>query len=319
MYVIYHADCLDGLAAAWLMHRKYPLATYIPAEYGDPLPQVNADADIFIVDFSYTADQLIELCQSRSPDRTVVVCDHHKSAIEHLLGYWKAVADRPSNLELHLDLTKSGAGIVWDLLQSVEPDPTLEMPLLIKHIQDRDLWKFKYPQTRLITAAIMAFPLTFETLYDMEKMSEASLLSIGEVARQKDQRLVDWHLKHSVRMVLHEGNEVFLANVPRYIASEVGSVLARTSPYVFLYYDGVYQRHVSLRSLPGPEVCVDEIAALYGGGGHASAAGFKLPFTERFWPEVNKPPRTPKQRRTVRDMWIGALLVIAAVLTWIHV
>lgn len=33
--VIYHAGCTDGFCAAWLFHKVFPCAEFVPAQYGD--------------------------------------------------------------------------------------------------------------------------------------------------------------------------------------------------------------------------------------------------------------------------------------------
>jgi hypothetical protein len=50
--VIYHADCLDGLGAAWSAFCKLGhQARYIPARHGDLIPEFEPGAILYIVDF----------------------------------------------------------------------------------------------------------------------------------------------------------------------------------------------------------------------------------------------------------------------------
>mgnify|MGYP001614915008 CR=1 FL=1 len=39
--VIYHAGCWDGFCAAWLLHKAYPRAEFVPAQYGEAPPETH--------------------------------------------------------------------------------------------------------------------------------------------------------------------------------------------------------------------------------------------------------------------------------------
>jgi nanoRNase/pAp phosphatase (c-di-AMP/oligoRNAs hydrolase) len=68
-------------------------------------------------------------------------------------------------------------------------------------------------------------------------------------------------------------------NCNHYFASDVGHVLAKDHPFSASYYDTNDGRVFSLRSAEG---CIDVsvVAKHLGGGGHASAAGFRVTFDE---------------------------------------
>jgi len=57
--VIYHANCMDGVAAAWVaMNALVEPAEFIAAQYGQEPPDV-LSKDVYILDFSYKRDVLI--------------------------------------------------------------------------------------------------------------------------------------------------------------------------------------------------------------------------------------------------------------------
>ena len=48
--VIYHASCPDGFGAAWAAHCVLgQRAQYLPMNHGDPIPQMDDDARVYIL------------------------------------------------------------------------------------------------------------------------------------------------------------------------------------------------------------------------------------------------------------------------------
>jgi hypothetical protein len=143
MKVIYHHNCIDGFTAAWCAWKVYgDSATYIPAQYNEPAPDVTGD-DVLIVDFSYARSTLLAMRESA---KSLRVLDHHKTAEEDLRG-----------LDFCLfDMNRSGAGIAWDELK------TGERPPLVAYVEDRDLWRFALPDSKIINAFIGSYDFSFD-------------------------------------------------------------------------------------------------------------------------------------------------------------
>src|SRR5215213_7033800 len=80
--VLFHDSCPDGWTAAWVAAKALGVenTTLIPVTHGDPPPELAGIGDVFIVDFSYEHDTLVEL----TTNHRVVVLDHHQSAIDKL-------------------------------------------------------------------------------------------------------------------------------------------------------------------------------------------------------------------------------------------
>lgn len=109
-FVLYHANCPDGFAAAraaWMSLGD--AATYLPVSYGDPLPAIPDGSEVYIVDFSYPRPILEEL-EARCG---LTVIDHHATAQEALSGLAFA----------HFDMSKSGAVLTWEHFHK-EPVPS---------------------------------------------------------------------------------------------------------------------------------------------------------------------------------------------------
>ena len=64
-YVLYHAHCPDGFGAAWAAWKRLgETATYVPVRHGVPPPPLPDCARLFLVDFAYPAEQLVQLRES---------------------------------------------------------------------------------------------------------------------------------------------------------------------------------------------------------------------------------------------------------------
>lgn len=91
-FVLSHAACHDGLAAAYAAWRRFgDRARYRFLSYHDPLPQMPDGADIYIVDYWRSPDELLGLL-ARGCE--VVVLDHHETAMIDALRMIGKLRDR---------------------------------------------------------------------------------------------------------------------------------------------------------------------------------------------------------------------------------
>ena len=85
IYVLYHSPCIDGFTAAYAAWTKFGndhLVTYVPCRYHEPLPEIEDGSHVYILDFSYPREILVELAERC----LLVVIDHHESAQKDLEG-----------------------------------------------------------------------------------------------------------------------------------------------------------------------------------------------------------------------------------------
>lgn len=285
--VIWHKGCLDGFTSAWVVWRFYQefnvTPDFHPGVYQEEkLPDVKG-RQVIMVDFSYPAP-VIEQMQAEA--RGVFILDHHKSA-EKALSRW-AVPWDTRNQAQHVpgvafacfDMARSGAALAWD---HFNPDAPYR-PKLVEHVQDRDLWKFEIPGTEEICAALYAEDFNFGTWehYSMaleDPVQWEALRATGE-AIMKSKAKEREQLKSIAQAMFIGGWAMPVVNAPWFYASELGNELASASVtrVAATYHDDEDgRRKFSLRSVPGgPDV--SEIAAKFGGGGHARAAGFVAPY-----------------------------------------
>lgn len=277
---IYHGNCADGFGAAWVVRKALSNnVDFHAGVYQDAPPDVH-NREVLMVDFSYKRDVLLLVNHSA---RSVLILDHHKSAVEDL-GHlqsespprdwsdWRTRWDALPSAAAIFDMNRSGAGIAWDFFFPGQPRPAL-----INHIEDRDLWRFALPGTREIQAAVFSHPYDFGLWDDLMSCDLATLRGEGAAIERKHFKDIAELTKVVTRPMKIGGHVVPAANLPYTLTSDAGHALAKGQPFAACYWDTPDGRVFSLRSTDDG-LDVSEIAKLYGGGGHAHAAGFRVAY-----------------------------------------
>lgn len=271
--VIYHGNCADGFSAAWCFWRKYgEYADYHAGVYQQDPPDVNG-RDVYLVDFSYKR-QVVE--QMLTVANTVTLIDHHKSAIDDLqpLFMQDSWTDKPKQLAHFTDLNRSGATLAWDYLF-----PDEDRPLLLGHVEDRDLWRFKLAGTREIQAFVFSHEYSFQLWDKLMSADQIELLKMtaaGAAIERKHHKDVAELVGVCKRRMVIGGYDVPVASLPYTMGSDAGHLMAKGEKFSACYWDTAEGRVFGLRSEESG-LDVSEIANQYGGGGHVRAAGFKVP------------------------------------------
>lgn len=267
--VIYHGNCADGFSAAWCFWRKYGTgADYVAGVYQQSPPDVTG-RDVFLVDFSYKRAAVESMLAAAN---RVILIDHHKTAMEDLdalrsMGY----GDR---FGWFCDLDRSGATLAWDYLF-----PNEARPLLLGHVEDRDLWRFKLPGTREIQAFVFSHEYSFELwdkLMSADRVELLKMTAAGAAIERKHHKDVAELVAVCKRRMVIGAHDVPVASLPYTLASDAGHLMAQGEPFAACYWDTEKGRVFSLRAADNG-IDVSDVAKLYGGGGHAKAAGFKVP------------------------------------------
>ncbi|MGH0031697.1 MAG: DHHA1 domain-containing protein [Myxococcota bacterium] len=263
--VIYHANCYDGFTAARIAQEALNHVGHVPelfpAKYGEPPPDVH-NRVVYVLDFSYPREVMEDM---HAKAAHLQVLDHHKTAAE--------ACDGLSFCEF--DMERSGCRMAWDHFNGTHP------PDWVLRVEDRDLWRFRFDDTREVHAYIASLPMSTEEWDRLDRTPFSEVVAGGKAIR----RYIDTYCEKAAaeaRLVGIAGYTAVVVNVPYQNASEMGSVLLEKHPGAdfaagyFQRADGRWQ--FSLRSRSGFDV--SEIAKLYGGGGHAGAAGFDVPTLE---------------------------------------
>lgn len=275
--VIYHGRCCDGFGAALASHQFFKnidgvnangnKVQYFAASFNRPPPPV-AGLNVLICDFSYKKDQMLKLVAEA---KTLAIIDHHKSAEEDL----SVILDQ--NKVFRMD--HSGAYLTWAYFYPLSP-----MPLLIKYIEDNDIWIKALPNTRELTSYIFSLPFEFE---EYEKLLDEKVL-MGDILQvaMGMQRQNDLYIKDAVgfttmKFTQIDGMYFFVACVnTSVLKSDIGNQIFNKFENAnfsscYSLSDNSSMSYLSLRSMDD-RTDVSKIAVKYGGGGHRNAAGCSL-------------------------------------------
>lgn len=276
--VVYHGNCADGFGAMWCFWREFrDDMAYMTGHYNMEATDVEIfrDRNVYLLDFSYkrpVVEAIIKVAKS------VKLVDHHKSALEDLAGL--------EGLDFTNSTTEhSGAMLAWMLLNDKPA------PIAIRLIEDRDLWRFQYPETKPFSQYLFSLPYDVKQWNGLILLLETgeqylqSCVDEGDAIERKHMKDVKELVERLTRPMRIGGHLVTVASLPYTMASDAGNLMCQYSfnedngdPPVFAatYYDTDTRRVFSLRSIEGG-MDVSKIASAYGGGGHKNAAGFSVP------------------------------------------
>lgn len=265
--IIYHGNCMDGKASAWVAWKKFSdEAIYVPVEDRKVLPDfLREDVDqiknleVYVIDFCYPKDVLLDL---EKRVKKLVVLDHHISSKENTESVREHVYS-----EIH-----SGAMIAWKYFFA-----DLSVPKIIQYVSDNDAHQHKLADRKNITAYIYSFhnSMSFEDFsYISERLEndfEACNERGVELARVRSIYINDFINK--AEELEFDGHKIYAVNAHKEFRGEVATALAeKTNTFGMVYYyeNGLWK--VSLRSVP--DFDVSKIAEKYGGGGQKNSAAF---------------------------------------------
>jgi len=267
---VYHGNCADGFGAAWVFKRYADREFDFHAGVYQDAPPDCSGRDVYLVDFSYKRPVVEEILKVAT---RVVLIDHHKSALDDL---WELYAAKPPRLEHLTSLEHSGAVLAWQWFHGTNIEG---MPELLRHIEDRDLWRFLLPGTREIQANVFSYPYDFGVWDDLMAQPVSELRAEGKAIERKHFKDIAELVKVCRREMTIGGIVVPVASLPYTLTSDAGHLMAteHVSKIGVCYWDTPAGRVFSLRSTDdGPDVA--EIAKQYGGGGHPHASGFRVPY-----------------------------------------
>lgn len=319
LVVVYHEDCIDGLASAWAFDLKWGPdpnvhVSYIP--YGhhtiaDAQDQIRkelvAGSEIFFVDVAPTKqflDELMSPAASNLPaPKSVRVLDHHKSAAEALKDYQAPANQNAPVLDLHIDANHpSAANMVWETLLSDRKKPPF-LELIAKMDLSRDI-----KEERDLAAAalidsknIRTVADAFSNFTDLSKLTMEDMVDAGKNVLSDQQnrieKLSDNILYTQLKLVNAQQQEesvwipvinADVQNFGRHISDYLRTQGDRTGMGVAFawYVQGNGTVTMSIRSDGDPDaskiaelLCLNEGVK---GGGHKTSAAVHFSSLQRF-------------------------------------
>lgn len=190
LIVVYHEDCIDGLASAWAFDQKWGTdesvhLSYIP--YGHTsIPEaeekirgeLSAGAEIFFADVAprkQFLDELMAPLTSGLPAlKAVNVMDHHKTAAEELANYAPPADAQAPKLNILIDAEHpSASNMIWETLL---PDHT--KPEFLKMIMKMDLSRDIKEDHDLAAAALIdskSIKTVADAFHNFEELAKLSM------------------------------------------------------------------------------------------------------------------------------------------------
>ncbi|MDP1689043.1 MAG: DHHA1 domain-containing protein [bacterium] len=258
--ILYHADCSDGLGAAWAAWKHFGNeASYISLPNGVPAPTDLKGKEIYLVDYCFSKEITKKLIKD---NKRVTAIDHHISNKSTV-----ALTHKPL-YRLH----NSGAALTWQYFHLKKP-----LPIYLKYVQDADLWKLKMPHAKEFVATRQFHPENIKNVDNFIKKFEnvtfrKKFLNDGKFIL-KYQKAVLYNILRNVERIRFHGANALVVNSPVF-TDELSSMMYKKEPVAIVWHNKKNSIKVSLRS--NGLVDVSKIAEKYGGGGHKRAAAFKL-------------------------------------------
>jgi len=286
--VLYHADCADGFAAAYVAYTALSCAdnqnAFVGVRYdkNETLERVidvinkaslgeRVDT-LYILDFSFTPSITLQLAELY----TIVWLDHHKKAIDEFSQSSTDldVASLTSKVgnTVVLDASSSGAMLT---LRHFYPAGTAVSPLvrLVQLIDDRDRWQFRMPESKALNLALMAArPWTFSqwSFFTASHRVLDELTQSGSCMASYAEAQINAAVARARPCVI-PGFGTGLHVNSTVSPSEIGDLLSTKSGTYALIWSYVDSK--ILCSFRSKEVDVNALAMTFGGGGHEHAAG----------------------------------------------
>ena len=359
--VVYHKDCLDGLAAAYVANYALKKENNNSNIINIPVGHVNKDdklefihnninlkikekvdelkahynfssqvsVAIYIVDYSFNKTECQYICgfisRECEANSHITIIDHHVSAFDD----WSEAQSQDNIIKKSCPEFKMGEfnNYIFSISKSkfkeqvsvyfnkhdidVANSYTLDVPMFIRYIQDRDLWLWNYKETKAFCHYCFQNVKTIEDMahyfpiidYDNPTFVEKNkvinqtnvkqFVDIGTLMLDSIEKQMDAIQEKGLQeiVVINESNSAkyfgYCINANSIFSSELGSRLCRLDDKhgfaiiwsVVTTIDGKPQISCSVRS-HNFEFGSDGISKLFGGGGHKNAAGFKLPLNK---------------------------------------
>lgn len=282
-FIIYHNPCCDGFGSAFsayeYLHKKFPerKVTYFPASHGSipPIEEIK-NKHVVICDFSYKKEDLLKIIKLA---KSFVILDHHKTTEEKL-------KDIPKKYKI-FRMDHSGAYLTWRYFHRNK-----QVPMMIKYIEDRDIWNKKLKHTDEINTYIYSLAMTFEEyakLLDENFINNIAYI-YGDAMLKQNEKIISSAIKFaSPKFVKLKDKYYFVSHLNSSILkSELGNRAFNEYPNInfsltYSIKDWSNSTIFSLRSLD-TATDVSNIAKIFDGGGHKCASGVKINYVANTLP-----------------------------------
>lgn len=305
VHIVSHGPgCLDGLVSAVVLARtletdhlsiEFPAPRDIDFTLRNFSPRRPEHTELWVTDISWANPETsAHLAKLIDAGMALYWMDHHKSALDRIRKQGLGV--EPTDYVLDMD--RCGSKIVWDYLRA-RTDPgsddaheLAELEPLVSLTDDVDRWLLQIDGSRDVALAISALSQddAFDVLMDLD--ADLSWPANFRRAQERVRKEIVTSLELAVSTQRIGNASSPRGPIPIVVAECIGYSgevadrwKADFSKAVFALFDRRAQA-VSLRRCDDCPVDLSTLAAAFGGGGHAAAAGFDPPTTIRGMPAI---------------------------------
>lgn len=299
--VIYHRADFDGIFCREIA-RKFlgDTAEYIGWDYGDAVPQVDSEVQLYMLDISVEGLML---------HPGLVWIDHHKSAIEkfspNIPGYRiDGVAACRLTWQWFAEYKDES---VWTMpIKQMFVDRLVSEPLAVRLAGEYDIWDKRDPRAELFQHGLRSqklgdplwevllsnpSPATEPGKQNLDEIAVEALLDAGNAIQYAQTQLNADIITAYGFTVQFEGLTFLACNHARFNSHLfTAGIRPEHDALLGFNFDGPKQGwRFSLYGIAGKDIDLSLIAVKYGGGGHRGACGFRaqeLPFMAKVASEV---------------------------------
>jgi len=276
---IYHSRDLDGWCSGAILRRKCNedgnKFIPVPWDYGNDIPKIQKDCDVYMMDISFPPEELEKLAESIDGD--LIMIDHHKTAID---GF-NTIKNVPENMKHKFDTKFAACELVWEYLY---PDKDISKCVELLGLYDsfrgqskKESWNeevipFQY-YMRSVVNNLDSF--NDEYLNDDKDFLNSSIENGKPIYKFLVNEAISYYNDNRIECEL-DGNKAVMFNKERFNPHTMNINYHKDGFDValcFWYKGGKW--NFSIYNENG-KVDVSEIAKKFGGGGHTKASGFLI-------------------------------------------
>ena len=289
--IVTHANCADGMASAILLHDVFPSAEIVFMSYGTEDHRTQpAKPGMLFCDFSPHPERAKDMVWAEA-----WVLDHHKSAKDIVSMFGErgiyACEEEPG---------QSGATLAFDHVWKPKYGDISFMSRFAYLAGVRDTWMHNcvdWEEACAQAEALTFWPANcwlrpvgaYHGAY-VQNPEIARMISIGPTLRMKQAKSVKACIKKGWGIVTSKGTRLYFVAGGSRIISDAAEMIDQEADLVISFNYEVenlqHKLNVSLRSHTNFDCAA--FAKSLGGGGHAKAAGFTVPFD---WASAGNPYR----------------------------
>lgn len=315
--IIYHNNCIDGIAACWATINYFNLLDnndeYNIKHIGlspqcldlfEYLEKYNVDLEkeqyqIIFVDICPSIDILRKLILTNKNESNIIILDHHESNKNIFKDNLTELQGK--NIHWVFDMTRSGCQIAWDTFHISKhlgiPEP---YPWFIKYIGDGDIWKFTEPNAKIIYNILGD---NFKTISSIDFLNKNTFeffkdkyLKEAEIIQRYKIKKIKSYIAKALKIIFKCKNIEykcwFILCTDIELISELGNQLTNTKfdssnneypDFVIIIknIDINNIANISLRSnKKNKDINVATISGYFNGGGHPQASGFTMNYND---------------------------------------